>query len=104
MAKVQNHKRILKGSLWIFRNSRLILQEWDDGIPISNPEFFKAPIWVQIWGLPINCKETQMGLKLGGILGDVLETDIYDMPGRTTMVKVRIMMNIKSPPMDESHT
>lgn len=33
---------------------------------------------------------------IGGILGDVLETRIYDMPDITTMVKVRIVMNTKS--------
>lgn len=50
-------------------------------------------------GLPMNCKTIQMGMKLGGTMGEVLEACIYDFPERNTVVKVRILMDIKSPIM-----
>lgn len=36
-----------------------------------------------------------MGFKLGAKLGEVMKADIFYMPNRTTIVKVRILMTIK---------
>lgn len=58
MKNNEDHKRILKGSQWLFRNMWLILQEWDDIPNINNLEFSKTPTWVQIWGLPHDVKIT----------------------------------------------
>lgn len=74
--RTENHSRILKGSHWVFRNSWLILQEWDGKKSMSSLEFSKAPIWVQIWGLLINGKIVQMGMTLGEIIGEVLEVGV----------------------------
>lgn len=64
--KNEDHKRVLKGKPWVFRNSWPILQEWN-GIPppLRFYGFYQAPIRVQFWGLPINSKTPQIGLKLG---------------------------------------
>lgn len=97
MARFEDHKCILKGNPWIFRNSWLIIQEWDGISTIGSLEFSKAPIWVQTWGLHIHCKTVQMGLKLGVKLGDVLEYGVFKMLDMSFIVKVKIGMSIKSP-------
>ena len=97
--RTENHSRILKGSLWVFRNSLLILQELDRKKSISSLEFSKAPIWVQIWGLLINGKTFQMGMTLGEVIGEVLEASVYEIPDKTEITKVRINLKINSPIM-----
>lgn len=57
-------------------------------------------MWVQIWGKGgINGKMIQMGLKLGEKLGDVLEAYIFDIPDKTTIVKVRVNLSTNIPIM-----
>lgn len=46
MEKVEDHKRIFKGDPWLFRNSWIIMQEWDGRSAINKMGFSKAPIWV----------------------------------------------------------
>lgn len=94
MKKIEDHKRILKGNPWNFRNSWLILQEWDDITSLGSLEFSKTPIWVQIWGLPTNKKTTHMGHKLGEKLRNVMEASIYEIPEISTNVKVKIILSI----------
>lgn len=43
MENPEDYKRILKGSLWIFKNSLFILQEWDDIKPMNNMDLLRHP-------------------------------------------------------------
>lgn len=54
MDKVEDHKPILKASSWMFINAWLILQKWNGRATINTLEFSKAPIWIKLWGIPIN--------------------------------------------------
>lgn len=63
--------------------------------PLSVIDFDRASILVQIWGLPINEKTPQMGMKLGDRLGERSETGAYEMHGRTSIVKIKAKLHIK---------
>lgn len=63
--------------------------------PLSAIDFDRASILVQIWGLPINEKTPQMGMKLGDRLGERSETGAYEMHGRTSIVKIKVKLHIK---------
>lgn len=74
------------------------MQEWDGISVVNKLDFSKAPIWVQIWGLPTNTKMIQMGVKLGWVgIWEVIDTRIFDMPDKTMIVKARIYLNTQSP-------
>lgn len=97
MDSVEDHRRILKGNIWLFRNSWFILREWDGKSYINNLDFEKAHVWMQLWGLSVNAKTTQMGIKLGGKFGEVLDAGIYDIPDKVKIVKVKINLSIRNP-------
>lgn len=48
MDKIEEHKRILR----VFKNSWLILQEWDEKTSMGNMEFSKAPCGFRYEGSP----------------------------------------------------
>lgn len=60
-------------------------------------EFSKAPIWVQLLGLPINGKPPQMGMIIREKLGEVVEAGLYKMANITTIIKVRIKIIVEKP-------
>jgi len=89
-----DQERILQGNPWIFRNSWLLLQPWDI---ISDPKsynFVLVPVWIQLWGLPLHCKTKAMGKSIGGLLGNVTESELYEYPGKKVIVKIRVNMSL----------
>lgn len=56
--------RFLENGLWLFRNSWLILNKWDMNRWECKMDFTLASIWVQFWGLLLQCHTLEMGSKL----------------------------------------
>lgn len=76
------------------KNSWLIVHEWNGLTPLKKMVFDKSPIWVQLRGLQINGKTPQMEMKLGVRIGESCKVGVFDMPDRTTIVKVKVKMRI----------
>lgn len=57
-------------------------------------DFPSALIWVQIWGLPINEKIPQIGLKPGEKLREVCEANVFEKSDQTIIVKVKVSLSI----------
>jgi hypothetical protein len=89
--------RILKCEPWIIRNVWLKLHLWNRDINIQELEFQRAPLWIQLWGLPLHCKTVAMGLQLGAQLGTVEEAAIYDYPDNAKIIKIKVQFDINSP-------
>ncbi|KAH7855950.1 hypothetical protein Vadar_030910 [Vaccinium darrowii] len=90
--------RILNGKPWFFNNHFLILERWNPKLQPSQYCFNFTPIWVQIWGLPIQFISTEVGLKLGANIGTVEDVAIPvtgSKEGRC--VRVRVYMDISVP-------
>ncbi|KAH7863457.1 hypothetical protein Vadar_017734 [Vaccinium darrowii] len=90
--------RILNGKPWFFNNHFLILERWNPKLQPSQYCFNFTPIWVQIWGLPIQFISTEVGLKLGSNIGTVEDVAIPvtgSKEGR--FVRVRVYMDISVP-------
>jgi hypothetical protein len=81
-------ERIILGNPWIFRNSWLIDQPWDRKTEPSSIDFTHAPVWIQLWGLPAHCKTKQMGNSIGSLLGNVEASEVYEYPGKRTIIKI----------------
>jgi len=56
MDEQEDMKRILRGNPWFFRNSWLIVHPWRRDIDTQSLEFCHTPIWIQLWGLPTQCR------------------------------------------------
>ncbi|KAJ1376678.1 Zinc knuckle CX2CX4HX4C [Sesbania bispinosa] len=89
--------RVIKGSPWLFRNSWLILQQWKRGVDPLDISFSSAPVWIQIWGLPLHCRTKKMGIKIGKSFGPVLDADVFEIQGRGSFVKVQVQLVIDKP-------
>jgi hypothetical protein len=82
---MNNHidqERILLVNPWIFRNSWLVVKPWDRETDPRTIDFDHVPVWIQLWGLPNHCKTKQMRESIGGLLGKVEASELYEYPGK----------------------
>ncbi|MED6119570.1 hypothetical protein PIB30_013004 [Stylosanthes scabra] len=57
-------------------------KRWKADSEICEADFGLVPIWIQLWGLEEHCKTTNLGRKVGGALGEVLDTDLFTIRGK----------------------
>ncbi|KEH24235.1 DUF4283 domain protein [Medicago truncatula] len=89
--------RILKGEPWIIRNVWLKLYLWNRNTNIQELDFTHAPLWIQVWGLPLHCKTIAMGHQIGAQIGKLEEAAIYEYPNNAKIIKVKVQYNISNP-------
>ena len=47
-------EKIVNGGPWVIDNQMLVLKKWTKGIEEDYNAFTVAPLWVQLWNLPIH--------------------------------------------------
>lgn len=97
MDEQEDMKRIIRGNPWFFRNSWLIVHPWRRDIDAQSLEFRHAPIWIQLWGLPTQCRTKQMGIKIGSSIGTVLASELYEYPNKKLIIKIKVNLAISKP-------
>jgi hypothetical protein len=97
MDNVADQERILWGNPWIFRNSWLVVKPWDRETDPRTLDFDHVPVWIQLWGLPPHCKTKAMGMHLGSLMGDVEAAELYEYPGKKTIIKIKVAINVHKP-------
>ncbi|KAL5739858.1 hypothetical protein ACOSQ2_029038 [Xanthoceras sorbifolium] len=93
-----DRKRVLEGGPWSFDKHLLILQEVDGTSRVSNIEFRYVSFWIQFHNLPLSCLNKEVGLFLGGMVGDVKEIDtggFVDCLGK--FLRVRVLIDVLVP-------
>ncbi|XP_058189268.1 uncharacterized protein LOC131306858 [Rhododendron vialii] len=90
--------RVLAGKPWFFNNSFLILSRWSPEMKLQQLVFQHSPIWVQIWGLPLQFYSHEVGTKIGNSMGEFLD---ISMPGsgcrEGRLMKILVNINITTP-------
>ncbi|CAA0809678.1 Unknown protein [Striga hermonthica] len=94
--KVEDKDKILLGKSWTFDGQYIILKEWNP----NNTEFLeddeKIKLCVQIHDLPLHLLTFDIGLKIGGIIGTVLDVLV---PNSTSVIgrilRVLVEFNLK---------
>ncbi|XP_071924844.1 uncharacterized protein [Coffea arabica] len=69
-------EKILNGGPWILDNQILILRSWEQGIEEDENAFRLAPLWVQVWNLPLHWIAKEVGRKIGKVFDQVKEVII----------------------------
>ncbi|KAH7839628.1 hypothetical protein Vadar_006500 [Vaccinium darrowii] len=90
--------RILNGKPWFFNNHFLTLEKWNPNLQPKQYCFQFTPLWVQIWGLPIQFISKEVGAKIGGRIGfvdDVAIPATGSTEGR--YVRVRVHLDVTLP-------
>ena len=64
-----------KSGLWNFENYLLLLCRWKTGLISTNIVFTHSAFWVQVWGLPFEFMNKEVGKDIRGTIGIFLEVD-----------------------------
>nr|XP_027067658.1 uncharacterized protein LOC113693301 [Coffea arabica] len=94
----ETRERIVNGGPWILDNQILVLSKWYGGIE-DDPNVFRiAPLWVQMWSLPIHCISKEVGKKVGAVFRAVREVVIPQNGGKEGKhLKVLVIADIFQP-------
>lgn len=68
--------RVLLLSPWTFDKYLVVLHKLEAGEAVNKLKFDRAFFWVQIHGLPTMNQTKEAGLRIGGILGEVVNVDV----------------------------
>ena len=58
-----------------FDNHLLALRWWEKGMSVRFITFSKQPFWIQVWGLPFNLINEEVGNDIGRSIGELVEVD-----------------------------
>ena len=92
--------RVLDGGPWIIDNQILVLSSWFAGIEEDYTAFNFAPLWIQVWNLPIHWMSKETGKKIGAMVGEVKEVIIPQAGGKEGRhIKIMVKTDISQPLM-----
>nr|XP_027124002.1 uncharacterized protein LOC113740657 [Coffea arabica] len=95
---LKDKERILEGGPWIIDNQILVIRRWEVGIEEDKDAFNLAPVWLQVWNLPIHCLSKAVGKKVGTIFNEVKDVLIPQTGGKEGKhMKLLVMIDIKQP-------
>lgn len=87
--------RALNGQPYLLDNQMLNIKRWEEGIDSSPEAFATAPLWVQIWNLPVHWVTKAIGWKIGGIFERVEDVIIPTGGSREGRhIKLKVMVNV----------
>ena len=90
--------RVLLLSPWSFDKYLVVLHKLAVGEAVNKLKFQRASFWVQIHGLPTMNQTREVGLRIGGILGEVEKVDVdeksFCLGG---YLRIRVSMGITQP-------
>lgn len=90
--------RVMQGCPYLIDNQLLNLKRWERGIDKNPKAFMIAPLWIQMWNLPIHCITREVGRKIGSLFCKV--TDVIVPPGGSRdgkHLKVLVEADISQP-------
>ncbi|XP_030965677.1 uncharacterized protein LOC115986615 isoform X1 [Quercus lobata] len=68
-------KWVINNGPWSFHNHILLLRRWEKGMTAFSVNFQTVPMWVQVWGLPFDLINKEVGIDIGQGIGRVIEVD-----------------------------
>lgn len=68
-------QNVLLKSPWVVMNNILSLQQWNPEIAVTEIDFHKIPIWVQIHGLPLGAMTVANATKMMKLVGEIMEIE-----------------------------
>lgn len=72
---IEEKNRVLNQGPWNFKESYMILKEWDPDKTLDELELVSVVYWVHIHGLPLELFDDDNARIIGCMLGEILEMD-----------------------------
>ncbi|TXG54013.1 hypothetical protein EZV62_019269 [Acer yangbiense] len=93
-----DRKRILEGGPWLFDKQLLVLREASGSEKVTDLQFRYVPFWIQLHNLPLACLNREIGLHLGGLVGQVKEIDAGE-SGECVgqFIRIRVLIDVMNP-------
>ena len=91
-------ERIIEGGPWVMDNQLLVLNRWKEGIEEDYRAFMTAPLWVQLWNLPVHWLSKEVGNKIGVVFKEVREVLIPQNGGKDGRhLKILALVDLSKP-------
>ena len=91
-------KWVLDNGPWSSENQLLVLRRWEKGMTPRSVKFTTVPIWVQVWGLPFDLINEDVGRDIGSGLGRVVAVDSKAlMTNQARFLKIRVEIPLNKP-------
>jgi hypothetical protein len=91
--------RVLKNSPWNIKGTPLFLKHWSYDETFEEIDFVKAPIWVQVHGLPLDRMSSANAIIIAKSLGGLAEVDNLDSLklDRKSFLRIRVLLSLDDP-------
>ena len=98
MPTKSDRERIAKGGPWILDNQIMVVNRWYEGIEEDDKAFNLAPLWVQVWNLPVHWISKDVGKKIGSVFNQVRDVIIPQTGGKEGRhIKIAALVDIDQP-------
>ncbi|XP_027151970.1 uncharacterized protein LOC113752026 [Coffea eugenioides] len=98
LSKENDRDRIAKGGPWILDNQLMVINRWYEGIEDDEKAFKLAPLWVQVWNLPVHWISKDVGKKIGSVFNQVRDVIIPQIGGKEGRhLKIPVLVDIEQP-------
>jgi hypothetical protein len=96
---LEDLNRVLQNSPWNIKGTPLFLKRWCNDETFEEIEFVKAPIWVQVHGLPLDRMNNANVAIIAESLGGLVEVDNSDCskPCKKSFLRMRVLLPLEDP-------
>ncbi|KAF5203904.1 zinc knuckle (CCHC-type) family protein [Thalictrum thalictroides] len=102
--KEADYTFVLENGPWDIHGFVMSFKEWSRDIILSDFEFPFFPMWIQIFGLPLERHSAKNVNMIGTLFGQVLKVDsVGSAEGRTPYARVQVKFNIHNPIKKEAN-
>nr|XP_027123791.1 uncharacterized protein LOC113740376 [Coffea arabica] len=96
----KDRERISKGGPWIIDSQILVVRPWFEGFEEEGADFNIAPLWIQVWNLPVHWISKEVGKKIASVFHETKEMIIPQGRGKEGRhIKMLVMADISQPLM-----
>jgi hypothetical protein len=95
LSKQEHIVRIQKQVTWNVNGSLIILQLWNPQATLGELPLSKAPLWIQVHGLPLINMTTKIAIFIGKGLGNLIKVDKLSRAKTTFKSFLRLLVEIK---------
>ncbi|KAJ9538950.1 hypothetical protein OSB04_031683 [Centaurea solstitialis] len=68
---------VLENGPWLFNGMPIFIQQWQPGLCFDKPEPKKVPLWVNIFGLPLDVWDFEIISYITSVVGEPISVDRY---------------------------
>lgn len=97
-ANLSDKERVFKEGPYFMNNAGLFMKYWEERYNPKNEKMLAAPIWVRLFGLPVEFWDPEILEGIGNTIGNYVKTAEATKRGKyTTYARLCVYMNIAEP-------